>query len=133
MALVDTKKMDTPEGYLRRVLEQIDDSHTVLSNLKDKPCDLEIVKRELARITGSLQALVNKIAPNKPEFSDYQYLLSPIRTFLENHEFSREIDTMSLLYSEDSMRLKNMRLTILDALDEKNLIGHIKSVLREKN
>lgn len=133
MVWIDRKKMVTTDEYLRRVLEQISDSHTILSNLKDKPGDLEIIKRELARITGSLHALANKLDPNKPEFSEYLYLLPSIRTFLENHEFAREIDTMSLLYSEDSMRLKNMRLTILDALDEKNLIGHIQSSLKEKN
>jgi hypothetical protein len=36
---------------------------------------------------------------------------------------------MSLLYSTDPMRLKNLRLTILDALEEKNLIAHIKAIL----
>jgi hypothetical protein len=38
---------------------------------------------------------------------------------------------MSLLYADDPMRLKHLRLEILDALDEKNLIGHIKPLLRE--
>jgi hypothetical protein len=133
MVLTETKKMVTPDKYVKDVLEQIDDSHTVLLNLKDKPGDLEIIKRETARITGTLQALSTKLGANKPEFSEYQHLLSPIRVFLENHDFFREINTMSLLYSEDPMRLKNMRLIILDALDEKNLIGHIKSILKEKN
>ncbi|MFY9300960.1 MAG: hypothetical protein WAO91_07210 [Candidatus Nitrosotenuis sp.] len=124
--------MTTYDEYLRGVLQQIDDSYTILSNLKDKPGDLEIIKRDLAKISGLAQALSNKLISNKQEYSDYQHLLLPLRFFLENHHFFRELDTMSSLYSDDPMRLKNMRLTILDALDEKNLMGHIKAILRER-
>jgi hypothetical protein len=122
--------MVTYDAYLKGVLQQIDDSHTVLSNLKDKPGDLEIIKRDLAKITGLLQALSNKIESNNQELSEYAHLVMPIRHFLTSHDFFREIDTMSLLYSDDPMRLKNMRTVILDALDEKNLIAHIKVIIR---
>lgn len=133
MVLAKTKKMVTYDQYLKGVLQQVDDSHTLLSNLQDKPGDLEIIKKDLAKITGLLQAMANKIETNKQEFSDYQYMLSSIRFFLENHDFFKEINTMSLLYSDDPMRLKHLRLTILDALGEKNLIGHIKAVLKDTN
>jgi hypothetical protein len=124
-------KLATLDEYLKNILHQVADSHTLLQNLKDKPGDLDITKRELAKITGLFQATINKLKSNKLELADYQYLLLPMRNFLENHDFFREIDTMSLLYSEDPMRLKNIRITILDALDEKNLIEHIKNLLRE--
>jgi hypothetical protein len=123
--------MGTLDEYLKNILHQVDDSYTLLQNLKDKPGDLDITRRELAKITGLFQATINKLKANKMELSDYQYLLLPMRNFLENHDFFREMDTMSLLYSEDPMRLKNLRLTILDALDEKSLIEHIKNLIRE--
>jgi hypothetical protein len=122
--------MTTYDEYMKNTLQQIADSYTIFQNLKDKSGDLEIIKRELAKITGILQALANKLEVNKQEFSDYQHLLSPIRYFLQNHDFFREINIMSLLYSDDPMRLKNLRLVILDALDEKNLIEHIKAILK---
>lgn len=124
------KKMVTFEQYLKGVLQQVDDSHTLLENLRDKPGDLEIIKRELAKITGLFTALANKLESNKEELSEYQHILMPIHNYLNNHDFFREIDTMSLLYSDDPMRLKNLRLSILDAATEKNLMGHIKSILR---
>ncbi len=123
--------MGTHDEYLKGLLQQIDDSHTVLTNLNDKSGDLEIIKRDLAKITGLLQVLSNKIQSNEQDLSEYLYLVSPVQFFLANYDFFREIDTMTPLYSEDPMRLKNMRLTILDALDQKNLIGHIKAILRE--
>lgn len=124
--------MTTYDEYIKGILQQVDDVYTLFSNLKDKPGDLDIIKRELAKVTGLFQALTNKLEANT-EFADYKFLLLPTKYFLQNHEFFREIDTMSLLYSEDPLRLKNLRLTILDALDEKNLIGHIKAILRDKS
>lgn len=121
------------EVYVKGILEQIDDSYTLLQNLRDKPGDLEIIKRETAKITGLLQALANKFVTNKDDLSDYQHLAVPARSYLENHNFFREIDTMALLYSDDALRLKNLRLTIIDALSERNLIEHIKATLRENS
>lgn len=131
MVMTKPKKMVTYGEYLKGVLEQIDDSNTILQNLKDKPGDLEIIKKELAKITGLLQALASKFQTNKQELSEFDYLVSPIRYFLDNYDFFREVDMISLLYSEDPNRLKNLRLVILDTLDEKNLIGHIKSILKQ--
>ncbi len=119
------------EQYLKGVLQQVDDSYTLLQNLKDKSGDLDIMRREIAKIMGLFAALVNKLETNKEELSDYQHVLSPMRAYLNNNDFFREIDSMSLLYSDDSMRLKNLRLSILDSLAQKNLIAHIKSILRE--
>lgn len=124
--------MTTYDEYIKGILQQVDDVYTLFSNLKDKPGDLDIIRRELAKVTGLFHALTNKLEANT-EFADYEFLLLPTKYFLQNHEFFREIDTMSLLYSEDSLRIKNLRLTILDALDEKNLIGHIKAILRDKS
>jgi hypothetical protein len=101
-----------------------------LQNLADKPGDLDVIKKETAKITGLLQVLTNKIEANPAESTDYQYFLSPSKFYLENYDFFREIDTVSLLYSDDPMRLKGIRLAILHALDEKNLIGHIGAFLR---
>lgn len=122
--------MVTYEEYLRGVLRQVDDSFTLLQNLKDKPGDLQIIQRELAKINGLLQALGAKLVGGKTEFSEYEYLGSPIRHYLDSFDFFREIETMSLLYSDDPMRLRNLRASIVDALGEKNLIGHVKAILK---
>ena len=131
MVLHFKKKMVTFEEYLKGILKQVDDSYTLLQNLRDKPGDLCIIRRELAKINGLFVALANKLETNKQELADYQHVLSPIRKYLANHEFFREMDTMSLLYSDDPMRLKNLRISILDSIEENNLLEHIKSILRE--
>ena len=125
------KKMVTFEQYLKGVLRQVDDSYTLLENLRDKPGDLEIIRREIAKVVGLFSALISKLEANKEELAEYQHILTPMRSYLENNEFFREIDTLSLLYMDDSMRLKNLRLSIIDSLDGKNLMAHIKSIIRE--
>jgi len=123
--------MATFEEYFKNILRQVDDSNTILENLRDKPGDLEIIRRELAKINGLLSAISSKLEANKQELADYQYVLSPIRKYLENHEFFREMDTLSLLYSDDSSRLKNLRLAIIGAIRENNLLGHIQAILKQ--
>ena len=118
---------------MRGVLEQIDDSYTLLQNLKDKPGDLGIIKKELAKLTGLLQAVGSKLDANKQEFSEYEHLATPIRHYLGSYDFFRELDALSLLYSDDSMRLRNLRVTIIDALEDRNLMGHIKAILKQGN
>lgn len=123
--------MVTFEQYLKGILQQVDDSYTLVENLRDKPGDLAIMRRELAKINGLFIALANKMDANKQELTDYVHILSPIRKYLENHEFFREMDTISLLYSDDPLRLKNLRMSILGSIRENNLLEHIKSILRE--
>ncbi|HSA97759.1 MAG TPA: hypothetical protein VLF17_01625 [Candidatus Nitrosotenuis sp.] len=124
------KRMAVFSKYIEGIVLQIMRSHAILQNLKDRPGDLDIIKKELAKITGILQVLVNKLEANPAESEDFMYFLSPSKYYLENYDFFREIETMSLLYSEDPMRVRGIRLAILDALDEKNLIGHMSAFLR---
>ncbi|MFM7796756.1 MAG: hypothetical protein ACKO7N_08330 [Candidatus Nitrosotenuis sp.] len=123
--------MVTYEEYLRGILKQVADSNLLLENLRDKPGDLEIINRELAKINGLFIALANKLETNKQELVEYQYILSPIRKYLQNNEFFREMKTMSMLYSDDSMRLKNLRMSILGSLKENNLLEHIFNIIRQ--
>lgn len=123
--------MATFEQYLKGILKQVDDSYTLLENLRDKPGDLEIIRREIAKVIGLFSVLITKLETNKEELAEYQHILSPMHSYLEDTEFFREIDTMALLYADDSMRLKNLRLSIIDSLKEKNLMAHIKSIIRE--
>ena len=123
--------MATYEEYLRGILKQVADSNLLLENLRDKPGDLEIINRELAKINGLFIALANKLEANKQELIEYQYILSPIRKYLQNNEFFREMKTMSMLYSDDAMRLKNLRMSILESLKENNLLEHIFNIIRQ--
>jgi len=111
------------------VLSQVIDSYKLLEQLKDKPGDLEIISRELAKIIGLLRVIVNKLESNEDNSDKYVKLSAAAKFYLENYSFDREIETMSKLYSGDSNRLRNIRSTILDSLQDKKLIEKVQSFI----
>ena len=117
------------ENYLKGVLSQVIDSYKILEDLKDKPGDLEIISRELAKITGLFHVIVKKLESNSDNSDKYVKLSISAKSYLENYSFDREIETISKLYSEDSNRLRNIRTTILDSLQDKKLIERIESLI----
>ena len=117
--------MVTYHAYLKNVLEKIMIAHNTLAKLEDKPGDLVIIKKEILKINGFFQVLINKIDTEKFQSTDFSDLKSKFVHYLENYSFEKEIETMAPLYSEDSNRLKNMRLKILESLADKKLMDNI--------
>ncbi len=66
---------------------------------------------------------------SKNSSDDFVALSSTGKYFIENYDFFREIETISKLYSNDPNRLKNLRYTILNALNDKKLMEKIKSLM----
>ena len=122
--------MNNFENYLNGLLSQIKDSIKIIEELKDKSGDLEIIKKELAKINGVFQVIVNKLNSIDNSSDKYVELSSAAKFYLENYSFDREIETMSKLYSNDSHRLRNIRYSILKSLTDKKLIEKIDSLMK---
>ncbi len=118
-------------AYLKNVLEKIIVAHNTLAKLEDKPGDLVIIKKEILKINGFFQVLINKIDTEKFQSTDFSDLKSKFEHYLENYSFEKEIETMAPLYSEDSNRLKNMRLKILESLADKKLMDNIEYMVEK--
>ena len=123
--------MTSFDDYLRGILEQILESNQILNNLQDKLGDLEIIKKEISKINGLITVVINKLEASDNSSDDFVSLLSAGKSYLENYDFTREIETMSKLYSNDSNRLKNIRYTILDSLRDKKLMEKIETISRK--
>ena len=123
--------MVTYYEYLKNILEKIIVAHNTLTRLEDKPGDLKIIKKEILKINGFFQVLINKIDTEKFQSTDFSDLKSKFEHYLENYSFEKEIETMAPLYSEDSNRLKNMRLKILESLADKKLIDNIEYMVEK--
>ena len=117
--------------YLKNILEKIILSHDILTKLVDNPGDLDVIKKEILKINGFFHVLVNKIGSEKFHTPDLLDLKSKIEDYLENYSFEKEIETMSFLYSDDSNRLKNIRLKILESLADKKLMDNIEYSLEK--
>lgn len=121
--------MTNIEKNLIEGLIQIHDSYQILKQLRDTPGDLEIIKNELTKINGLLQILVDNLKNIDNSSDKYVKLLSAVKFYLENYSFEREIETISMLYSNDTNRLKNIRISILDALQDKKLMEKVESII----
>ena len=123
--------MVTYNEYLKSILIKILESHTNLTKMSDKPGDLDIIKKELLKINGFAKVIVNKIDESKISSSDFRPLKLKLEYYMDNYFFVQEIETMSSLYSNDVSRVKNMRLKILEAFNDRKLIEDIKDLSEE--
>jgi hypothetical protein len=83
----------------------------------------------MLRINGFIKVISNKIELDKIPSSDFKIIKTKFSDYLENYSFEKEIETMAPLYSNDVSRIKNMRIKILEALKNKNMIDDVKELL----
>jgi hypothetical protein len=117
------------DDYLKGILSQILASHKILTELEDKPDDLGIIKKELSKIRGLLQVIHNKLDDKKYQ-SDHLVTLTKLTGYYINtYDFTREIEVLSHVYFNDSNRLKNLRLIIINSLNDKKMIEKLQDML----
>ena len=123
--------MVTYGEYLKNILSQTMESYQNLKNLQDKPGDLDLIKKELLKINGFLRVITNKIEDQKIPRSEFPSLKTKFKYFLDTYYFEQEIDTMSPLYHSDTFRVKNIRLKILESLEDKNMMDDVKDLIEK--
>ena len=121
--------MVTYVEHLKNILNHIVDSYHILETIEDKPGDLIKIEKEMLKINGFIRVVSNKIDIEKIPNSDFKITKTKFLQYLENYSFEKEIETMAPLYSNDVSRIKNMRLKILEALKNKNMIDNVKELL----
>ena len=123
--------MGTIDEYLKGILGQILVSYKILTELNDNPDDLEIIKKELANIRELLHILYTKL-DNKKYQSDRLVTLHKLSvSYIDTYDFTREIEILAQIYYKDSSRLKNLRLLIINSLNDKRLIEKFQTILNE--
>ena len=121
--------MVTINEYLKGILAQILASYKILTELSDNPNDLEIIKKELSKIRGLLQVIRSKLDGKKHQ-TDHLVVLYKLATYYyDTYDFTREIEILGQVYYKDSDRLKNLRLLIINSLNDKKLIEELQTIL----
>ena len=115
--------------HLKKILTHIIDSYDILEAIEDKPGDLAKIEKEMLKINGFIRVVSNKIDLDKIHNSDFKITKIKFLQYLENYSFEKEIKTMAPLYSNDVSRIKNMRMKILEALKNKNMINDVKELM----
>jgi polyphosphate kinase len=121
----------TYNEYLKKILSQTLDSYNALKEIQDKPGDLVHIKKEMLKINGFLKVATNNLDEYKITLSDFTKLKSKFEHYLENYFFEKEIETMAPLYSDDIHRVKNMRLKIIEALEDKKMMESMEDLIEK--
>ena len=119
----------TYNEHLKKILSHILDSYQILIEIEDKHGDLAKIEKEMLKINGFIKVVSNKIDLDKISISNFEIVKIKFSQYLENYSFEKEIKTMAPLYSNDMSRVKNMRLKILEALKNKNMINDVKELM----
>jgi len=117
------------DEYLKGILGQILASYKILTELNDDPDDLDEIKKELSKIRGLLQVICSKLGVKKYQ-SDHLVALYKLSTcYIDTYDFTREIENLAPVYFNDPNRLKNLRLLIIDSLNDRKLIEKLQAIL----
>ena len=121
--------MTNIDEYLKGVLEQILTSYKILTGLNDNPNDLETINKELAKIRGLLQVIHNKLSEKKYQSDHLVTLYKLSGYYIDTYDFRREIKILAEVYYKDSNRIKNLRVLIINSLNDKELIEKFQTIL----
>jgi len=117
--------------YLKGILQQISASYKILTELNDEPNDLHIMKQEISKIIGLFLVTKNKLSEKKNQSDSFVTIYKLFSYYIETYDFSREIDVLTQIYYKDSDRLKNLRMLIIDSLNDKHLIEKLQIILNK--
>ena len=123
--------MITYNEYLKNILIQVVDSYNILKEINDNPGDLDNIKKEMLKINGFFKVVLKKIDTGKISSTDFKTIKSKFQHYLDTYYFEKEIETMAPLYSNDVSRVKNMRLKILEALEDKKMMESIRELIEK--
>ncbi|MDP6857493.1 MAG: hypothetical protein QF559_00975 [Candidatus Nitrosopelagicus sp.] len=113
------------DEYLNSVLKKILNSYSIIDELSDSSTDLELLEVEVRKINGLLLVLSKKITSIGSNSSDAKNLEKNIIHYIQNYDFLREINLLLDTYSEDNLRVRNIRDSVLKSLNENKLIQKI--------
>ena len=119
------------DEYLKGILGQILNSYKILTELDDEEGDIDVIKKELSKIKGLLQVINTKLNDKKYQSDHLVTLYKLSNYYIDAYDFTREIEILSQVYYKDSNRLKNLRMLIINSLNDKRLIERFQTILTE--
>jgi len=124
-------QMRSDEEYVKKIIEQVLNSYDSIFATQNRSGDLDLIKKELLKINGFFSVISKKLMISNFQSRNLLDLKPKIKNYLQEYYFVQEIDTMMPLYSEDPARIKNMKLKILEAFQDKKLIDKLREVFEE--
>jgi uncharacterized membrane protein YgaE (UPF0421/DUF939 family) len=119
------------DEYFRDLMKKILSSYNIIKNLGDSKEDFLTLDVELTKINGLLRVLLRKseeFSDKNPEFSK---LSKKIQNYFDNYYFIGELEKIKEIYSEDPLRIKHIKNSIMNSLHNDNLIFRINEIVKD--
>jgi len=119
------------DEYFHDLMKKILGSYDIIKNLGDSKEDFFILDVELTKINGLFRVLLRKseeFSDTNPEFSK---LTKKIQNYFDNYYFIGELEKIKEIYSEDPLRIKHIRNSIINSLHNDNMIFKINEILKD--
>ena len=119
------------DEYFCDLMKKILSRYDVIKNLEDSKEDFFTLDVELTKINGLLRVLLRKseeFSDKNPEFSK---LAKKIQNYFDNYYFSGELEKIKEIYSEDPLRIKHIRNSIINSLQNDNMIFRINKITKD--
>jgi hypothetical protein len=117
--------------YFHDLMKKILYSYDVIRNLGDSKEDFFVLDVELTKINGLLRVLLRKSGEFSDKNIEFSKLQKKIQIYFENHYFVGELEKIKEVYSEDPLRVKHIRNSIINSLQNDKLIFMIYDIAKD--
>ena len=119
------------DEYFHDLMKKILKSYDIMKNLGETRDDLFALDVELTKINGLLKVLLRKTNEFSNKNSEFSKLHNKLEKYFENHYFINELVKIKEIYSEDPLRVKNIRNSVINSLQDNQLIFKIYDIAKE--
>ncbi len=119
------------DEYFCDLMKKIINSYDIIKNLGDSKEDFLILDVELLKINGLLRVLLRKSEEFLDKNPKFPKLTKNIQNYFENHYFIGEIEKIKEIYSEDPLRIKHIRNSIINSLQDDKMIFRINEIIKD--
>jgi len=119
------------DEYFHDLMKKILNSYDIIKNLGDSKEDFFVLDVELTKINGLLRVLVRKSDEFSDKNTEFSKLQKKIQNYFQNHYFVGELEKIKEIYSEDPLRVKHIRNSIIKSLQDDKMIFKIYDVAND--
>ena len=119
------------DEYFHDLMKKILKSYDIIKNLEDSKEDLFALDVELTKINGLLRVLLRKLDEFSDKHIEFSKLQKKIQNYFKNYYFIAELEKIKDVYSEDPLRVKHIRNSIIASLQDDKMIFRIYDIAKD--
>ena len=119
------------DEYFHDLMKKILKSYDIIKNLEDSKEDLFALDVELTKINGLLRVLLRKLDEFSDKHIEFSKLQIKIQNYFKNYYFVGELEKIKEIYSEDPLRVKHIRNSMINSLQDDKMIFKIYDIAKD--